>query len=246
VKIYCLGAFEIFKYEAPLRFKGKTPRKPLALLKALIALGGTDVPEDRLIEIVWPDVLKGDKQNSFDVTLHRLRELLGQDKAIQVANRRVSLNRQLVWVDLLALEWQLGALQPAGGIVVPEVALEQAARVILQLNRGPCLQGEPDAAWLLLVRNRLAGRFQRFVLRLGGHREIQRRWDDAAELYERAIELDPLAETIYARLMLCRREQGRRAEAIEVFRRCRQMLSITLGVQPGEHVQGVYRGLMGA
>jgi len=34
------------------------------------------------------------------------------------------------------------------------------------------------------------------------------------------------------------------AEAIEVFRRCRQMLSVTLGVQPTEATQAIYRTLV--
>jgi DNA-binding SARP family transcriptional activator len=46
--------------------------------------------------------------------------------------------------------------------------------------------------------------------------------------------------------MVCLREQGRRAEAIEVFRRCRQMLSMTLGIQPTETTQAVYRELIGS
>jgi DNA-binding SARP family transcriptional activator len=212
----------------------------MALLKALIALGAADVPEDKLIDIVWGEALEGDAQKAFDVTLHRLRKLLDHDKAIQVGDRHVSLNPELVWVDLWALERRLTALLPVGGLGVPEAALEQAAPAILQLARGVFLQGEADAAWLLPVRNRFIGRFQRFVLRLGEQREVQSRWADAAELYERAIELDPLGEVFYARLMLCLREQGRRAEAIEVFRRCRQLLSITLGVQPGEHLQARY------
>jgi DNA-binding SARP family transcriptional activator len=240
LKIRCLGAFEILRDERPLRFEGKAQRKPMALLKALIALGAADVPEDKLIDIVWGEALEGDAQKAFDVTLHRLRKLLDHDKAIQVGDRHVSLNPELVWVDLWALERRLTALLPVGGLGVPEAALEQAAPAILQLARGVFLQGEADAAWLLPVRNRFIGRFQRFVLRLGEQREVQSRWADAAELYERAIELDPLGEVFYARLMLCLREQGRRAEAIEVFRRCRQLLSITLGVQPGEHLQARY------
>jgi DNA-binding SARP family transcriptional activator len=121
--------------------------------------------------------------------------------------------------------------------------LERAAPAILALYRGHFLDGEAEARWLLPVRNRLDGRFQRYVLRLGEHWESTSEWSHAAQLYERVIELSPLAEAFYARLMVCLREQGRRSEAIEVFRRCRQMLSITLGVQPGEHTQSVYRAL---
>ena len=96
------------------------------------------------------------------------------------------------------------------------------------------------------VRSRLDGRFQRFVVRLGSQREAAGEWGRAAELYERAVELDPLAEAFYCRWMVCLREQGQRVEAIEVFRRCRQMLAVTLGVNPAPGTEAVYRGLTAA
>jgi DNA-binding SARP family transcriptional activator len=247
IKVHTLGCFEILKDDQPLYFEGKTQRKPMALLRALIALGGSDVPENKLIDIVWDGSLEGDQQKAFDVTLHRLRKLLGHDRAIQVSDRRVTLNREIVWVDLWALEHQLAGAVPVAHATLPDpVQLERSAPAILNLYRGHFLDGEADAPWLLPVRNRLNGRFQRFVMRLGDHWEAAGDWGRAAELYERAVELDALAETFYCRQMVCLREQGRRAEAIDVFRRCRQMLSVTLGVKPTEATEAVYRGLIGS
>jgi LuxR family maltose regulon positive regulatory protein len=247
IKLHTLGRFEVLNEDAALRFEGKAQRKPLALLKALVALGGTDVGEDALIDAVWPEALAGDEQKAFDVTLHRLRKLLGHDRAVLVGDRRVSLNRALVWVDLWTLERTLAAVVPLAPTVLPQSSeLERAAPAILALYRGHFLAGEAEARWLLPVRNRLEVRFQRYVLRLGEHCESASQWSRAAQLYERVIELSPLAEAFYARLMVCLREQGRRSEAIDVFRRCRQMLSITLGVQPGEQTQAVYRALFEA
>ena len=247
VTIRALGRFEILKNDQPLQAEGKAQRKPMALLKALVALGGADVPEDKLIDIVWAESLDGDGQKVFDVTMHRLRKLLGHDAAVHVSDRRVSLNRELVWVDLWALERQLAAAIPHANATLPDPAqLDSAAAAILELYRGHLLEGEADAAWLLPVRNCLNGRFQRFVIRLGEHWETVGQWSRAAGLYERGVELNPLAETFYCRLMVCLHAQGRRAEAIEVFRRCRQMLSVTLGVKPTETTEAVYRRLFDA
>lgn len=245
IKLHTLGRFELLRDGAPLRFEGgKAQRKPLALLKALVALGGSDVEEDALIDIVWPEGLDGDEQKALDITLHRLRKLLGHDHALRVSDRRVSLDRMLVWVDLWALEHRLSALVPLAPAALPEpVDLERAAPAILTLYRGHFLDGEADRRWLLPVRNRLDGRFQRYVLRLGEHWENASRWSQAAQLYERVIELDPLAEAFYVRQMACLAGQGRRAEAIEVYRRLRRLLSVTLGVEPGEAAEATYRGL---
>ena len=83
------------------------------------------------------------------------------------------------------------------------------------------------------------------LVAIAHHWEAAAEWRLAAELFQRAIELDPLAEIFYCRLMVCLREQGRRAEAIAVFRRCRQMLSVTLGIQPGESTEALHRELLG-
>ncbi len=215
------------------------------MLKALIALGGVDVPEDKLVGIVWPEAIDWDPQKTFDVTLHRLRKLLGSHEAIEVADRRLTVNREIVWVDLWALEHALASVIPLGHALVPSAdELEAAAPAILDLYQGHFLPAEMDTPWLLPIRNRLCGRFQRFAMRLGDHWEAAGEWRMAAELFQRAIELEPLAEDFYRRLMVCLREQGRHAEAIGAFRRCRQMLSVTLGIRPGEATEAVYRELI--
>ncbi len=63
-------------------FAGKIQKKPLDLLKAIIALGGHNVSEDRLIDGVWSDT-EGDRAHkSFEMALSRLRALLGSDDAV--------------------------------------------------------------------------------------------------------------------------------------------------------------------
>ena len=137
VKIHSLGRFEIQREEQPIRSEGKAQHKPLELLKALIALGGDEVPANKLIDILWVEPLEGDEQKAFEITVHRLRKLLGNDKAIQVSDRRVTLNPEIVWVDLWALERKLAPLIPAVHATVPDVAeLERAAPEILNLYRG--------------------------------------------------------------------------------------------------------------
>jgi DNA-binding SARP family transcriptional activator len=115
---------------------------------------------------------------------------------------------------------------------------------VLNLYRGHFLAGETEESWQIPIRNRLAGRFQRFALRLGESWESQQHWRRAFELYQRAVELDPLAESFYRRQMICLQAQGQRAEAVEVFRRCRQTLSVTLGVLPTGETEAVYRQLL--
>jgi DNA-binding SARP family transcriptional activator len=245
VKIRTLGRFEIARDGEQLRSEGKAQHKPIALAKVLAASGEHGVPVDRLIDVLWPDPSEGDGHKAFDITVHRLRKLLGADDAIRVADRHAALDARVVWVDAWALERTLAPLVGATNALAPPIALlEAAAPAVLGLYQGRFLAGETEEAWQVPIVNRLAGRFQRFVLRLGEHWETHQEWRRAAELYQRAVEIDPLAETFYRRQMICLQAQGRRAEALEVFRRCRQALSISLGVAPTTETLAAYRQLL--
>ena len=77
--VRALGRFELARDGAALEVRGKAQRKPLELLKALIALGGEGVDASRLAALLWPDADGDAAKKSFDTTLYRLRKLLGLD-----------------------------------------------------------------------------------------------------------------------------------------------------------------------
>jgi DNA-binding SARP family transcriptional activator len=54
----------------------------------------------------------------------------------------------------------------------------------------------------------------------------------AIDVYRRGLEADNLAESFYRGLMRSLASTGDQAEALNAFRRCRELLSIVLGVKP--------------
>jgi len=245
VRVYTLGRFEIVTDGKALRFEGKPQHRPIELLKVLIAAGERGSSAAKLIDLLWREHPDGDGQKAVEITIHRLRKLLGSDATIRVADHVAALDPRHVWVDAWALERTLARCAPTLDAASTSIALlEDAAATVLDLYRGQFLGGDTEALWQMPMRNRLASRFQRFVSRLGEHWESRREWDRASALYQRALELDPLAESFYRREMVCLAAQGRRAEAIETFRRCRQSLSIVLGIAPTAATDQVYRELL--
>jgi DNA-binding SARP family transcriptional activator len=246
LRVRTLGSFEVLRHGVPLAWEGKAQRKPLELLKVLIALGGRDVPVDKLIGLLWPAAMNGEGQKSLEITVHRLRKLLDVPESVRMSDRRATLNPQLVFVDARALDDELASVIPPVNAPEPDIGLlEAAAPTVLEFFRGAFLPGDDDDPWVMATRNRLSGRFERFVQRLGAHWERQQRWELASSLYARAIELDPLGETFYRRQMVCLHAQDRRAEAIEVFRRCRQMLSVVLSIKPSPETEATYARIAG-
>ena len=245
IKIYTLGRFAVALDDEPLRSTGKTQRKPLDLLKSLIAQGGREVSAAILIESLWPDSEGDAGETVVTAALHRLRKLLGRDDAILVSDGKLTLNARIVWVDTWAFERQIGkseqALKQIRGTSVQDAG--EIMESLFRLYQGHFLNKEDDQSWMLGLRERLRSRFLRHVLALGRAWEECGEWEKAAELYQRGLELDSLAEDLYRGLMITYQRRNQPAGAIEVYRRCRQMLSVVLGVQPSAETEALYQSL---
>jgi len=244
IRICTLGRFAILVDGVALRSAGKAQRRPLDLLKLVIALGGRDVSSNAAVGALWPES-GGDAGHAFESTLHRLRKLLGHDDAIVHADGKLTLNPKLVWTDVWALERQHDKAQAAhsDSTEAPQPATPAVAEAVLRLYRGHFLEGENDEPWAATMRDKLRSKFLRVLYLLGDRYETEGRWDEAAELYQRGLELDNLAEELYRRLIITYQQRGQVAGALEVYRRCRQMLSVVLGVQPSPRVEALYRSL---
>jgi ATP/maltotriose-dependent transcriptional regulator MalT len=249
LRIHALGRFELLRGGEPLRSSGKAPRKPLELLQVLIALGGEQVSETRLSEVLWPDADGDLAHRSFATNLHRLRKLLGVNDVIEHHEGRVSLNPRRCWVDVWAFERLLARAEvdwkesEAAGEPRCERA-EELARNALDLYRGPFLEDLDQEAWPLPVRERLRSRFMRGVESLGQQLERSRSWEEAIACYERALEIDPFVESLYRHLMLCRAELGRLGEALATYDRCRELLERVFGVEPSPETEMLRKQLV--
>lgn len=233
LSVRTLGGFELFRDGEPVRFHGKVQQKPLAMLKALIALGGREVPEDRLTDILWPDADGDQAHQSFATTLKRLRRLVGDERFLPFRDGRLSLDERSCWVDAWALE--RSGTGPAGDDACRELALS--------VYRGPFLPGE-TAPWAVPCRERLRSRFLRCVAELGLRHQNSGLWDKAIACYERGLDADDLAEDLYARLIGCYARLGRKAEALAAYERCRKTLSAVLGVKPSARTEALVASLL--
>jgi LuxR family maltose regulon positive regulatory protein len=62
-------------------------------------------------------------------------------------------------------------------------------------------------------------------------------------LYQHGLELDNLAEDLYRRVIVTYQKRGQLAGVLEVYRCCRQMLSVVLGVQPSASIEALCQTL---
>ena len=214
-----------------MRFTGKAQQRPLDLLKLLVALGGSDV----------------DTQQTDGRAVAGCRWRRGQDLVRHDALSPAQAARRRACADPLggqAVARALGRVDRRGSA---------QGRVRCRRSRGPARREAPPR-WRAPPA-RLLDAYPGPLLGAEEHRGSPSRatrcgrgscarWRGSAsassrtatfataiDVYRRGLEADNLAESFYRGLMRALAATGDKAEALNAFRRCRELLSIVLGVQ---------------
>lgn len=233
IKIYSLGRFALVRDDEPVVSAGKAQKRPLDLLKALIALGGRDVAQSQLAQALWPQAEGDAATAAFNTTLKRLRTLLGRADAVTLSAGKLAINPRVCWVDAWAFERRL---RLSGSDV-------EATERALATYRGPFLASE-EHSWAIPLRERLRAHLLRGVHAIGDRLEHAERWVEAAELYQRGLDADDVAEELYQRLMVCHSRLGQRGEALAAYHRCKKLLKARAGLDPSGKTQRLYEKLL--
>ena len=139
---------------------------------ALIALGGRQIPQTRLADLLWPEAEGDAAYRALITTLQRLRRHVGEPRAITFHDGCLSLDGRQVWVDAWAFERVLGkTAQPQG-----QDALSNVDRA-LRLYHGPFLR-QIDHPWAVAPRELLCAKYLQHLLGLGCAHEAEGRWEE--------------------------------------------------------------------
>jgi DNA-binding SARP family transcriptional activator len=242
LKIYTLGGFRVERDGQPLAIEGKAQKKPLELLKVLVALGGQGVPKARLQDLLWPDGEPAAGAAALDMAISRLRKLLDVADLVRVEDGKATLDPRKVWVDAVVFDREVDAAQ-ASLKSGDAQAVGKAGERLLARYRGPFLGAEEPQRWSLATRDRLHHRFLRSLAGIAQCHARAGALTEAIACYERAIDEDSLAEELYRDLIRCHLARGEPADAARVYRRCRDMLSIQLGIPPSPETEALFRSI---
>ncbi len=238
VRICTLGRFALFQEEEQIQATGKMQKKPLEMLKALIAAGGANVSAARLAEGLWPDTDGDLARTSFEVTLSRLRRLFAQDIILSSAGQ-LSINQGYCRVDSLVLA---GIIEQAAK--APPERIFGLCDQAIGLYHGHFLPDDTALAWSVHRRENLKNGLLRIVLQAGRHAEQAGDWEKALGYYEKGLDIDLLSEEFYQHLMICYRKLGRTAAAVKTYHRCSEIFHKHLGIKPSARTKAIYSSLL--
>ena len=222
VKIYSFDTLTIILEGKPIEQSGKSQKKILELLEMLINFGGRDVHCDRLASILWPDAEGDLARQAFETTLYRLRKIIGKDAVVLNAGL-VSLNSNYCWLDLWAFEATASELEQTLATSGRQSVVDKLIDRLLMLYRGTFLK-HTDSGLVVLKQEQFLKKLCR-VLDLAidfytTHRVNER----ICQLLHKQLELKPMLETNYRRLMNHYSNLGQLDEALEIYRQCQRVL----------------------
>ena len=252
LKIYTLGKFEILQDDKLLVFSRKVQKKPLLMLKALIAQGGKDVREEQLSDVLWPEADGDQAHSAFTTTLSRLRQLIGHEKAIKHHEGKTALDRHYCWVDSWIFERIFDEIEARSKSLTGDGALgrdadEEVLELIqkaMKMYQGPFLANESEDFWTTSYRERLRAKLIRLITRLGDYLQQTGQWEKAVDHYQRGLNVDELAEEFYQNLMTCYCQLGELVKAAQLYYRCRKVLFAGLGIEPSPKTQSIYQEIV--
>ncbi|WP_203823694.1 AfsR/SARP family transcriptional regulator [Actinoplanes palleronii] len=208
-----------------------------AVLAVLLAQAGQVVSTERIIAQLWGDDAPATARALVQGCVAGLRRVLhaGGEECLISRPPGYLVRGEL---DVDRFEQLVAAAERAE----PEHAT-RLLRQALQLWRGPAYDGvvvdvcTAEAARLAERRLTAVDRRIAVDLRLGRHAEV------IAELGDLVRE-HPLREGLWAHLMTALHRAGRRAEALDAYRRIRSALVDELGVEPGAALRELHREVL--
>jgi DNA-binding SARP family transcriptional activator/basic membrane lipoprotein Med (substrate-binding protein (PBP1-ABC) superfamily) len=225
-------------------------RQGRLLFAYLVAEPGRAVPRDELADVLWGDTPPATWEKALSVLVSKLRSLLaeaGIDGATALTAAFGCYRLELpngTWVDVLAAE---NAAREAERFLSADKLEEASAAAALaeSLTGSPFLPGD-DGPWVEAKRRELAGVRSRALGTLAAASLESGNAAEAVRWAELAIEAEPFRESGYRRLMEAHVAAGNRAEALQVYERCRRLLADELGAYPSPETESIYRGLLEA
>src|SRR5262249_50930438 len=157
-------------------------RRPLELLRVIIAFGGRAVREDLVTDALWPDAAGDAAHQALTSALHRLRGVLGYDGAVVRRDGHLGLDASRCWVDVWAVDALLGAVEAArSGAATARNGTHAELRRAAALYRGPFLDGHANAPWASELDDRLRRRLVRLLTDAARSDEEALEWENAVD-----------------------------------------------------------------
>jgi DNA-binding SARP family transcriptional activator/sugar lactone lactonase YvrE len=223
-------------------------RQGRLLFAWLVVARGKQMTRRELAEALWQDDPPATWESALRLLVSKLRKVLADspdhDRAELLAAEggyRLELPPG-TWVDVFAAESAARDAEERLAAGAPDEAIA-GAMLAESLLREPFMPGE-DGNWVQTKRRECEGLRARALNTLADASLQSGRMEASLQWAEQAVAIEPFRDSGYRRLMAAHAAAGNRAEALQVYDRCRRLLAEELGAYPSPETEAVYRGLL--
>ncbi len=203
---------------------------------------------DQLAAIFWGDCSTSLARKYLRNILWRLRSSLIEigvpiEKHLFIDDHTVAvLGAEALWLDVDVFEQIVSDLQNLTGQQLNHPQAERLEQAI-RLYVGDLLEGI-DADWCLYERQRLGLMYLSALSRLMGFYGSVGNYEHALEYGERILAVDNTREKVYREMMRLHWLANDQRAALEMYKRCVQVLRSELGVSPMPATQLMYQQML--
>lgn len=184
--------------------------------------------KEEILAALWPDLPRDRCNSSFHSTLYRLRRALYTECVVEQTGRYVLNPRGRFWFDVSEFETLVRSAEQSRQ---QSTRWTRSLRQALALYRGP-LGVDFYSDWLEPERQRLEDTYLRSLARLAAHERQRNNYLEALTLYEKAVGLDPLNESLWYQFIDTHGEAGQLEAAMRCYQRYADTVRDQLGEEP--------------
>ncbi len=233
-----LGPLEVWSADRSLPLGGPKQR---AVVAQLILRANQVVTAEQLIDELWGEEPPETARNTLQTYVYRLRKVLGEER-IESAAGAYRLRADPSEIDSARFEVlvrearRLLDSDPEGALARLDEALASwRGPAFSDLPGDPSLRGEVarlEDLRLVAIEQQISAR-----LALGRHTTVIGALESLTGRY-------PLRERLWGGLMLALYRNGRQAEALDAYRRAREVLAEELGIDPSPELQQLHERIL--
>jgi ATP/maltotriose-dependent transcriptional regulator MalT/DNA-binding SARP family transcriptional activator len=250
LRIETLGTFRLFHGGSLMEEDEWDRSQPKKLLKTIISYGDERVPKEIIIDELWPDESPSVAERNFKTTLQRLRKSLEPfilkdfgSSYIHLHNNIVFLDQELCHVDANRFSSLLKMAEEKGKRGDWKGAFSFYAEA-LEIYKGDFLPEELYAPWPDKKREELRAKYIELLNKMAKFHEKQGAMRKAVDCYKKAIQIDPLIEESYQKLMTFYSSKGAYNEALRMYEECKKALKKGLKSRPDETTDAIHKKIM--
>ena len=204
-----------------------------------LLLSGPQI-RDEIIVTFWPDSPLTAGISTFHSTIHRIRNVLGEN-VITYEDNIYAINSQIdLWCD--ALEF-ITITDQARILPHRDARTEDLWNKAIALYKGHFLPGS-YLAWALSKREVLAELFVEALIGAGNCARARADIKAALASFKRALDYDPYREEVHRAIMSCYADMGEKKQILDQLQRLQKVLREELAIAPSLKTMALAQSLL--